>query len=215
MKDVNVCCVTFNRYDLLKRLFDSIDSSTVKPAGIYVIDRGHDSNQVMQAAGKHLFAHIVLDGQSLPAAWNWFMRNVPEERVIASDDIEFYPNTLETFLNTPGDFVGIEDGKSSHFACFMPRNSLIRKIGYFDETISPDYMYFEDSDYGYRMKLAGIPLTGNPNMYHGLMKSWEKKTPEQQAEHHPKFIQAEQNYIRKWGGKPFEETYTVPYNGAM
>jgi len=65
------------------------------------------------------------------------------------------------------------------------------------------------------MYLAGIELNGINGMRHGLAQSWERKTPQQQAEHHHKFVVAAQNYVRKWGGTPGKEVYTVPYNGVV
>lgn len=202
---INVCITVFNRYDLLARLFASLGASTVQPDEVYVIDRGNDPVRLKHAANGRPFITVPLEGQSLPAAWNWFMSNVEEERVIVSDDIEFFPETLETFLKAPGDLVGLEDGKSSHFACFAPRNSCIKKVGFFDESLSPDYMYFEDSDYGRRMLLLGIPIVGISCMHHGLAQSWEKKTEAQRNDHHRRFMIAQDNYIKKWGGIPGKE----------
>lgn len=206
MKPVNVCIVVFNRYDLLRKLFDSIAASRLQPEAVYVIDRGHDQARVLFAADSYPFAYVDLPGQSLPAAWNWFAENVPEERILASDDIEFLPEALETFAATPGDIVGLDDGESSHFACFLLRDSCVKAIGLFDETLSPDYLYFEDCDYFRRMAQAGLTITGIGCMKHGKSQSWSKKTIEQQADHHRRFILAQNNYITKWGGLPGQET---------
>lgn len=239
---IHVCIVVFNRYDLLKRLMTSIRNSNVTPHAVYVIDRGRNPEQLALALGplhRDVYESQIkgvaryrlgqlrtedeaelhlpkLSGNSLPEAWNWFLRNVPEERILASDDIEFFPETLETFVKTPGDFVGLHDEeRSSHFACFLLRDSCIEKVGYFDPDISPDYMYFEDCDYAYRMKLLGIPEKGISCMHHGLAQSWEKKTLEQQNEHHTKFLKAQANYVRKWGGLPRQERFLTPYNQAV
>lgn len=215
MKPVNVCIVVFNRYDLLANLFASIRASELTPAAVYVIDRGGQSNLVDAGIGDGIGAdvhRVLLPGQSLPEAWNWFMTHVPEERIITSDDIEFLPGTLGEMAAYDGDFIGLNDGRSSHYACFMVRDSCIAKVGLFDEAVSPDYMYFEDCDYAYRMKLLGIP-TGGVYMKHGLAQSWERKTEQQQNEHHGRFILAEANYVRKWGGRPCEEKFAVPYGG--
>lgn len=217
MKPVNVCIVVFNRYDLLARLLRSIEANVLTPGrevGIYIIDRGRNELELLNAIDGLDVTIVDVPGNSLPAAWNWFAQHVPEERILASDDVEFHTDAIETFADTAGDLLGIHDGRSSPFACFSLRDSCIAQVGLFDESISPDYMYFEDSDYGYRMKLLQVPIVGVTCLTHIPCQSWVKKTTAQQNDHHPRFILAEQNYIKKWGGKPFEETFTVPYNGA-
>lgn len=214
MKPINVCIVVFNRYDLLANLIESIRRSILTPRAVWIIDRGNDQEKLDQALGHGIdgvpIEVVPLEGQSLAAAWNWFMKNVPEDRVITSDDIEFLPETLGEMSKHPGVFVGLDDNKrSSHFACFMVRDECIEKVGYFDEGLSPNYVYFEDCDYKRRMVLAGVPIDG-VFMHHGLAQSWEKKTLEQQNDHHDRFRLAERNYIKKWGGLPDRETYTSP-----
>ncbi len=205
MKPINVCIVVFNRYDLLTNLFASIAQSDLRPERVYVIDRGHDVNQVRAAANGCQFTYVELAGQSLPAAWNWFIDHVPEERVIASDDVVLHSDALRKFLVAPGDFVGLDDGESSHFACFSVRDRCVAKVGHFDEDLSPNYMYFEDCDYMRRIHLAGLVVTGLNCMTHGKAQSWEKKTDAQRDEHHKRFVVARENYVAKWGGLPGEE----------
>lgn len=214
---MNVGIVVFNRYDLLFNLMQSIGKSRVLPRSVYIIDRGHQPVEIERCTAEIPLTipviTIPLGGQSLPDAWNWFLVNVPD-CIIASDDIEFFPETIETFRDTPGDFVGLDDGKSSAYACFMVRASGIEKVGLFDNTLAPDYMYFEDCDHHHRGKLLGMSVASIGCMSHGLCQSWVKKTPEQQAAHHPQFHAAEARYIAKWGGKPGDETFTTPFNSG-
>jgi GT2 family glycosyltransferase len=215
---VNVCIVVFNRYDLLARLLASIDRSTLQPDAVYIIDNGHDMVKVRDVVEQ---AHLGMtvdtltnSGSSLPEAWNWFLENVPDDRVIASDDIEFHPETLRLFHETPGPFVGMHDGKSSAYACFLLRDACVERVGLFDETISPDYLYFEDCDYHRRMALLGmLPTPVVEDIFHGGQQSWEYKSEAERQDHHQRFVLAQSNYLRKWGGLPGREVYTVPYDG--
>jgi GT2 family glycosyltransferase len=75
-------------------------------------------------------------------------------------------------------------------------------------------MYFEDCDYAYRMHLAGIEQEGLACMHHGLAQSWEHKTEAQRADHHARFMVAQNNYGKKWGGLPGQEVFTAPYDRA-
>jgi GT2 family glycosyltransferase len=99
------------------------------------------------------------------------------------------------------------------FSCFGVQDSYIKKVGYFDETISPNYAYFEDNDAAYRMKLAGvIGVDSEAEAVHDTSSTLKAFTPEQTAMHHIKFNLAQNNYIKKWGGLPLHETYRTPYN---
>ena len=96
----------------------------------------------------------------------------------------------------------------------MIRNSCVEKIGLFDEKISPQYLYFEDSDYIRRLGLAGIPQTvaHGARVVHedGGSQTYKTYTLAQMEEHQRRFAIAEANYVKKWGGKPFSETRTMP-----
>jgi len=208
VKPVHVCVTVFNRYDLLRKLVESLRMSHVVPVSLIVIDRGHDLVSLNKALDGGIrcgtsIIQVNLPGNCLAAAWNWFITHVPEERVIASDDIIFFPETLSEFRNTPGDFVGVEDDKgSSHFACFLIRDSCVEKIGLFDESISPNYMYFEDCDYGHRMAMADIPLLGIRHLFHAKDQSLAVRTNEQLDEHNRMFLIARDNFVKKWGRMP-------------
>lgn len=84
-------------------------------------------------------------------------------------------------------------------------------IGRFDEEFKIGF--FEDDDYSYRLKLAGMdhfptndlkPLkyinSGSLQKDAGLNKYFEKNR---------------QHYIEKWGGLPRQETYTIPFNKPL
>ncbi len=205
MKAVNLCVVVFNRYDLLGDLFVSLNQSTVQPDRVYLMDRGHQRVLVEAAIDRWSYhtapvTHVELMNQSLTAAWNWFSTHVAEERIIAGDDVVFHPRGLEQFVTASGPLVGIEDGKSSPFGCFLLRNTCIDQVGLFDEALTAGYMYWDDLDYARRMRLLGLPITmvtGAVN--HGMAQTLERKTPEQIAEHHRKFVIVRENYRQKWG----------------
>ena len=196
---INVCVVTFNRSDMLRTMLRTLRAMPVVPM-VYLIDRGGNffKEDLRYSFPRTPFKLINLEGNSLAAAWNWFAQNVPEERVITNDDVEFPPGSLEAMVHTPGDFVGLDDGKSSNFACFVLRDSCVKKVGLFDEKISPDYLYFEDWDYYKRMLIAGIPIISVPGPIHKMSQTLEAKTPEQSADHHIRFNIAKQNYLKKW-----------------
>ena len=99
------------------------------------------------------------------------------------------------------------------FTLFSINQRVIDTVGYFDETISPGYAYFEDNDFGRRINLAGLKrvdvLTSAFHVGSGTIKAM---SAQEQADHSRKFSIAQDNYVKKWGGRPAYEVYTTPYN---
>lgn len=225
MKPLYFCTVVFSRHDLLPRLFASLAASTRRPDGVFIVDHGYDNAKIHAAAapldGIPLEV-ITLDDPGGAHAGNWFLRNVPDDKVSGGDDLLFEPQTLEIMAATEGDVIvpeqagPVAEGERTlnPAACWMIRQSCVDKIGYWDERISPQYMYFDDSDYIRRMTLAGIPHTiaKGAHVVHvnGGSQTYRNYTQAQQEEHYRRFGIAQANYVKKWGGVPFEETLTTP-----
>src|SRR5678816_771528 len=106
---VSVCVPVLRRYDLLKKLLFSLEQSTLIPDAVYVIDNGRSPNCIeMSLEGCRLpivRVHTPEKTMGVAEAWNWFIHNVPEERIIANDDVLFSPESLQRIIETPGDFV--------------------------------------------------------------------------------------------------------------
>ena len=138
---------------------------------------------------------------SVAESWNWFIQNVPEERVIANDDVEFAPDSLEKLVAADADLVWAGCG----FSCFLLRDSCVRKVGLFDEAISPGYAYYEDEDYLQRIDGRGtrpaVVRLANVDcgVVHKQSQTLKVASPEGMAEHHRKFRIAQKNYMQKWG----------------
>jgi len=82
------------------------------------------------------------------------------------------------------------------------------KVGKFDELFIG--AYFEDNDMEYRMKLLGFYITFvscmNPVVYRNSMTI--AKNPSLNAN----FINNKTYYINKWGGMPYSEKFSTPFN---
>lgn len=205
MKPVYICAIVFNRHDKLKEMMKSLQTSTVKPAGVYIVDHGYDEAKVRHwirnTVDGDVPVHVItLEDPGVAHAANWCILNVPEERIHACDDVKFHPETIERLCTTEGDFITPTfNGRTAGFPLFLMRDSCVEKVGLFDETISPGYLYFEDWDYTHRMALAGIAITGvEAGFDHITNSSINAYTPRQMAEHHRKFVIAHDNYYRKW-----------------
>ncbi len=222
-RPLHVCTQVFNRWDAIRALVASCDMSTRRPDGIWIVDHGYDSRRLLEAV-RGLTAIpisvVTLEDPGCAHNGNWFMRNVPDDRVCCGDDVYFRPECLERMAATEGDMVIPAFGDPAQhemlnpFACTLIRRSCVDRVGYFDEKISPGYLYFDDTDYARRMDLAGVKqvvaegaiavhLNGGSLSHHG-------QTPEQWADHHRRFPIAQANYTHKWGGGPFNETLTEP-----
>lgn len=208
---VNLCTTTFNRQDLLRQMLLSLKESTVMPDNVYIIDHGYDKQKIQDAVKDTIPAkmhRIVLQDPGCAHAGNWCLINVSEDRIMAADDALFHPDTIEVLLATPGDLVvPSKDGSFGGFTLGLHRDTLIEKVGLWDETISPGYLYYEDWDYTRRMALAGVGFTSAEcGFTHngGGSNTTKMYTPAQQREHHRRFLLAKQNYFKKWGdyGEP-------------
>lgn len=198
--DLHLCIPVLKRYDLLKKLITSLQESTAMPHTIHVIDNGRQAERLAIALAEatvpvDIFVPDVAMG--VAESWNWFLANVPEERVISNDDITFPPTCLEEMLKLPHPFVSVVPGRA--FSCFLLRDVAVEEVGFFDESISPGYAYFEDCDYEFRMAMTEdvrviyAPVAAN---------HFESGSLDGTPDHHKRFLNAQTNFLNKWGRLP-------------
>lgn len=138
----------------------------------------------------------------LAQAWNWFLQNVPEDRVICNDDIRFAYDSLRAILETNGEFVSALAG-SNACSCFKLSDRCVDKVGLFDEEISPGYAYYEDCDYAERMAEVGLSIVGvQCGVEHEGSQTIAAFSAQDMELHHTKFVRAQGNYLKKWGCLP-------------
>lgn len=94
-----------------------------------------------------------------------------------------------------------------NWSSFILTRNVYEKVGAFDEGFKK--AYFEDNDYMYRMKLAGVPIKYvdelNPDVY--LNSQTIEKNPLLGG-----YIDNKEYFIQKWGGLPENETFKTPFN---
>jgi GT2 family glycosyltransferase len=214
---ITVCIPTLNRYDLLKKLIVSAESGIVKPDNYIIIDNG---NKLDKKDLEPFLDKIIINSYGynigVATSWNKFIIETDDIRLICNDDLEFDKNSIksivdqfdERFLMSPD---SIRD--ANMFSCFCVSNYIVSKVGLFDEKISPNYAYFEDNDYFYRLGLAGIGTKSFENciINHNVSSTLKRFSPIELQDHHSRFNKAGRNYIKKWGGLPTEEKFTTPY----
>jgi choline kinase len=199
---INICVPTLKRYDLLRRMVVSLRTEPVDK--VWVIDNGRDPVRVRTAlASCPIEWEIVDTGERLSVAesWNLFLQIVDEERIIVNDDILFTPGSIDKLLNADADLIW---AATCGFSCFVLRDACIEKIGFFDESISPGYGYYEDEDYLQRLDGRGtrapsaIALEVEAGVQHLRSQTLAVATPAERAEHDRRFQIAQRNYAKKW-----------------
>ena len=200
-----LCVPVLKRYDLLRDMLESLQHSTLKPAKIYIVDNGRDLKrltQVIASADVPVEVHVPDASMGLAETWNWFIDNVSEERLICNDDLLFASDSLQQIVDTAGDFVS-PLATTNACSCFLLRDSCVKAVGMFDETISPGYAYFEDCDYVERMLVVGLRITSvSCGVTHVGSATIAKNSEEEWTRHHDKFLQAQANFVAKWGRMP-------------
>ncbi len=201
---IHVCVPVLRRYDLLKELLKSLEPSTV-PYQVSIIDNGKDAERLAFVKAESVLRDIYTPTVPLGVAesWNWFIQNVPEERIIVNDDVIFAPDSLERMVATKNELAwSFEAG----FSCFLIRDACVRVVGLFDETISPGYAYYEDEDYMMRVNGKGtkpsLVVCGHVEcgVVHAVQSQTLKAaTRKELGEHHRKFRIARVNFAEKWG----------------
>lgn len=205
MPTINVCVPVLRRYDMLHKLLMSLRSSTVLP-NVYILDNGQLGSKLTNAIERlQLPFEAVVQTPDQPlgvaASWNWFLTYVPEERLIANDDVEFAQRSIERMLASKAD---IAWAAGCGFSCFLIRDTCVMKLGYFDELISPGYAYYEDDDYLQRLNGRGTRTASaisddiDAGVIHHRSSTLSASSPDEMTEHHRKFKIAQANYAKKW-----------------
>lgn len=212
---IHVCVPVLKRYDLFRELLVSLQRSSVQPM-VHVVDNGKDSGRLAAAmfAAPGLMTDVYAPHapMGLAETWNWFIDNVPEDRVIANDDVTFAPGSLRALADEREAFVSCGFG----FSCFLIRDACVAQVGLFDEAISPGYAYFEDMDYLRRMRLAGVvDKVVDCGVEHRQSATLEAFTANEWKAHHERFTLAATNYKAKWAGDPsWEQLKSIGGEGA-
>lgn len=147
-------------------------------------------------------------------SWNWFIDHTESPRIITNDDIVFDKYAIEKMLDADdGNNLMFPENLGNAFSCYYLPQTTIDIVGKFDETISPNYAYFEDNDYHYRMLLAGFNIKKATGSFvdHVGSSTLKSYSPLEMENHHKKFRAARDRYIKKWNGLPGEEKFLTPY----
>ncbi len=199
---ISLCCTVTNRQDLLSGMLRSAFAGSVQPDHVYIVDQRYPSVQSADLAFVPMEVPItIVDLEEKrgceASAVNWYLEHVPEDRIIAHEDVRFGLHSIETFRQATclWDFV-IDSSQG-----VMTYSDKCRSLaGLYDVTISPNYFHFVDVDYEDRLAMSDVhPVVidcGIEHLINGTMKAF---THDQKVEHFVRDETARLNYEAKWG----------------
>ena len=148
-----------NRFDLLKRMLESIDVN----ATVFVINNSGAIQDDFEYDNPSIYVHWIELPSNLGVAssWNLGIKMLPFESrwYITSADCVFAPGDLELLQTAKRDALTLCD-KFPHYQTFAIGDEVVNKVGLFDEALHP--IYFEDNDYERRITYAGLRVDRLP-----------------------------------------------------
>ena len=94
-----------------------------------------------------------------------------------------------------------------NWSAFILRKSTYDLVGRFDENFKR--CYFEDNDYQYRMRLAGIPIMYEDDLNPEIYRNSQSILKDPLLSN---YIDNRDYFVKKWGGMPDSETHKTPFN---
>lgn len=200
---------TINRKDLLMEALDWYIPN-LKGTEIIVLDNG---KQGIASGAPNLKVFESEENKGVAGSWNWLINKAIERGhshfLILNDDIILKKKSSEIkeIIERWGDDTFHRPRPLYNWSAFILNKSIYEKVGEFDEAF--EKCFFEDNDYEYRMRLAGITVR-----YEDALNA-EVYRNSQTIEKDPLlggYLQNREYYIYKWGGIPESETYKTPFN---
>lgn len=199
---------TINRKDLLMEAMDWY-SSNIRETEIIILDNG---KQGIASAVPSIKVFESNYNKGVAGSWNWLINKAIAKGhthfLVLNDDIilKRYVSEIQQIIDRYDEMTFHRPRPFYNWSAFILNKTIWDKVGQFDESFVK--CFFEDNDYEYRMKLAGV----NINYEDGLNAQVYRNS--QTIERQPLlggYIENREYYIRKWGGVPNEEVYKTPF----
>jgi glycosyltransferase involved in cell wall biosynthesis len=225
--------LVYNRGDLLKRLFDSLDYPIEQ---IVIVQNNPKDGGVREAIAAiertrpNVIVHRSPINLGCAGGWNHLLKNhLKDWMLIVGNDIQFAPGDMAKIqahyekVNQPKNGV---ISTSLGFNVTGITKQCVEALGYFDENFYP--IYYEDADFNHRYIMAekqGIlihtdvcnindTIHGEPYRGEGTTGSCTVHSLDYEGnvKHQESFNRNRDYYIRKWGGDHLRETFEHPFN---
>lgn len=200
---------TLNRYDLLLPALHFYATHDFPNTRINIIDNGNQGIQNNYGSNVRIF-ETKEENLSVAGSWNRLCQQIFSESdyaLILNDDIYLGRKQfeIELLLHQQTSDLFLSTCEWSVF--IIPKKTFI-KIGSFDESFTP--AYYEDNDYMYRLKLAGMRAMTIPFLNPVVYKNSQTLVKDPTISTYVK--KNKSRYIAKWGGEPKMEVFKKPYN---
>lgn len=199
---------TINRKDLLMEALEHYIIAYPNTK-IYIVDNGQ---QDILRISTNITIFEMSENLGVSGSWNFLVKkaisNGFEHFLILNDDVVLKKD--EATINAL-----IEQGRQNSFhvcksaynwSSFILNKFIYEKVGGFDEAFKR--CFFEDNDYSYRMILEGVNYQFQDSLNPDVFRNSQTiaKDPSLSG-----YLENEQYYIQKWGGKPGSETLKTPF----
>jgi glycosyltransferase involved in cell wall biosynthesis len=147
---------TFNRYDLLDRLLDSIDHPVET---VIVVDNGGRCPQLRIPGTVHqTIVWRIPDNLGVSTSWNFGIVATQSAPwwLIAGDDCQFEPGMLAVIASEARRDAVVLADVQPRWSVFTIGDQVVARVGLFDDNLHP--AYFEDNDYAMRCSHKQTPL---------------------------------------------------------
>lgn len=210
---------TFTEFDHCRKAVEGIlHTSSLVPDKIVIVDNSEDESgarALTDLTQKYVDrVHILIRRENILAgAWNDLMQFTGQDYVIiANDDVFPHTHSIQALVDAaiarPDIAMWNGSGHSGNsYSFFLLRQWAYEKVGLFDENFRP--AYYEDNDYDWRIKCAGlireeVPAATFDHIGSATMKSMRD---ERLVKHHQSFVDGGRYYRRKWGDMPGKERW--------
>ena len=200
---------TINRKDLLIEALQWYVAN-LKDTDIIILDNG---KQGIASGVPNLKIFESEKNKGVAGSWNWLIEKAISlghtHFLILNDDIilKRYSSEIKEIIERWGDNTFHRPRTFYNWSAIILNKSIYDMVGEFDEAF--ERCFFEDNDYEYRMRLAGITIR-----YEDALNA-EVYRNSQTIEKDPLlggYLENKDYYIYKWGGLPESETYKTPFN---
>ena len=151
----NLIVPVLNRYDLLRRMFQSIDYPI---RDLIIIDNGGEFYDVLHSEFvENLRVLNMPSNLGVAASWNLGIKLLPHDDrwFFASNDMVYGAGALEKLSEARRDEITLSD-MFPFWHTFALGEEAVSRVGLFDEALYP--AYFEDNDYQRRATHFGVTI---------------------------------------------------------
>lgn len=151
----NLIVPVLNRYDLLRRMFQSIDYPI---RDLIIVDNGGEFYDVLHSEFvENVHVLNLPSNLGVAASWNLGIKLLPHDDrwFFASNDMVYLPGALQSLSEARRDEITLAD-VFPFWHTFCVGEEVVKRVGLFDEALYP--AYFEDNDYERRAKHAGVNI---------------------------------------------------------